>query len=308
MRTFISILCLLVFYCGTCFASPELIIEPNRGRAPLLNAITHANSSVNVAMYGITDESFINAFIQAKNQHKQVRILLQKQPYKTQDENKFAITKLMAANIPLQWPSEQFQLIHQKTFLLDQREAIVMTLNLTHSSFKNERNFALIITDPALVTEIQQVFNADWQHQSITVHQADLIWSPDNSRAKLLHLIHQAQSDIQIYAEEVRDYEIVGALAQAARAGVHVKILTSMQPDSRSKKLAYLTRAGVEIHFSQTYLIHAKTMSIDHATAVIGSINLTQSSLDNNRELAVITHDHDVIRLLDKTFDGDWSG
>ncbi len=47
-----------------------------------------------------------------------------------------------------------------------------MTFNLTHAAFSQthhrERNFALLITEPSMVQEIQAVFNADWQHQAVT--------------------------------------------------------------------------------------------------------------------------------------------
>ena len=53
-------------------------------------------------------------------------------------------------------------------------------------------------------------------------------------------------------------------------------------------------------------MIHAKVFIIDNEKAVIGSINLTRASLDDNRELAVITEDPTVLKQLIHTFDQDW--
>lgn len=290
-----------------CFAAEQLIIEPDNGRAPLLQAIATAHSAVDVAMYGFTDKPFIQSFIAAKNQHKSVRILLQEYPYQAEDENSRAITALQAAQVPLRWPDKRFRYLHQKTFLLDHRAAIVMTFNLTYSSFSKERNFALVVTDPAMVQEIQAVFTADWQHQPIQVHQPGLIWSPDNSRAKLLAFIRETKGTLDVYAESVSDYEIVGALAEAARKKVRVRLLLSTPKQSVQKgKWRYLQRAGVRMRFSRDYIIHAKTWSRDNMAAVIGSINLTKTSLDENRELSVITQDRGVIRQLNTTFEQDW--
>ncbi|MEO8401769.1 MAG: phospholipase D-like domain-containing protein [Gammaproteobacteria bacterium] len=286
----------------------QLIIEPDAGRAPLLSAIKNAQSSVNLVLYGFTDNNFIAALIAAKNQGKNVQVLLEPTPYKAENENTNAIQQFRIAKVNLEWPNKFFKLTHQKTFIIDQKYAIVMTFNLTNSSFSRERNFALLLTDPAMVQEISQVFSADWMHKIISVNQPNLVWSPNNSREKILAFIQSATSDIKIYAQDISDYRVVGALAKAARLGRRVEILTSIYPQqSPNKKLAYLQNAGVIIHNSNHYLIHAKVILIDHKRALLGSINLTKPSLDDNRELSVITEDAEVINQLDDTFAHDWS-
>ncbi len=301
------IFCFLFFIHGTCFCShSELIIEPEQGTYPLLHAVDTARRSVNLVMYGFTDLEFVSALSQAKNKGKTIQVLLQHYPYKATDENTAAIEALLKSNVLLKWPSDHFQLTHQKTFLMDDGTAIVMTFNLTHSSFKNERNFALIIHDADDVKEIQNVFNADWQHKQTEVHQENLIWSPENSREKILSLIQHAQSDIRIYAESLTDYEVIGALARAARKGVKVTLLTSVNTEkSSNKKFAFLQRAGVQIVVSQHYYIHAKALIIDNQIAMLGSINFTRESLDKNRELSVVTHDPVIIKQLQQTYDLD---
>jgi cardiolipin synthase len=292
-------LCILI----PAFANPELLIEPNQGAAPLLNAITSAKQSIDLVMYGLTDLEFVSALKQAMNYKKRVRVLLQHYPYKADGENEKAIAALQQEHIPLAWPSDDFQLTHQKTFILDHQTALILTFNLTHSSFKNERNFALKIDDPLEVTEIQTVFNADWQHQRISVHEANLIWSPDNSREKIMTLIANARNELHVYAESISDYGVIGALAKAARRGVSVYVLTSTHDQtSPNKKFAYLQRAGVHIIISKHYYIHAKAMIIDNQTAMLGSINFTKASIDKNRELSVITHDAAVISALQTLF------
>lgn len=302
---FIYLFCLLS---APSFADQELIIEPDMGREPLLRAIAGAQSSVDMVMYGLTDLAFVNALMDAKQHGKTIRVLLQHYPYKADDENLKAIKALQADKINLVWPDGDFKLTHQKTFLLDRQTAIVMTFNLTHSTFKNERNFALVVHDPELTQEIQHVFDADWQHKTIKPQQVQLVWSPDNSRGKLLGLIRSAKSSLKIYAEGLNDYETVGALAKAARNGVQVEILTSLprNNDRPSKKWEYLRHAGVIIRYDDEYVIHAKVIIVDHEAAVLGSINLTRASINDNRELSVMTHDTNVVKQLEAIFERDW--
>src|SRR5437763_8266247 len=115
MYKFILILFLLFFTHP--LLADDLIIEPDAGRAPILSAIQHAKSSIALVMYGMTDEHFTKALIDAKNQGKLVQILLESEPYKASDENNNAKQKLQSAHVDLRWPDKQFKLTHQKTFL-----------------------------------------------------------------------------------------------------------------------------------------------------------------------------------------------
>lgn len=301
---------LFIFFLSFIFVTlsfaDRLIVEPDAGRDPLLTEIKKAKSSVDLVMYGFTDGALLNALIEAKKSGKNVQVLLEPTPYKAEGENAFAIKRLQSAHVNLQWPSDKFKLTHQKTFLIDKHSAIVMTFNLTHSTFKNERNFALILDNPVMVNEINQIFMADWQHKHIDVNNPNLIWSPNNSRKKIIDFIRSANSDIKIYAQDLSDYQMIGALANAAREGKTVEILMRAPKNKRNKKLAYLRKAGVTIHFSKNYIIHAKVIIIDHKQAMLGSINLTQASINSNRELSVITKDPQVITTLTHTFEHDY--
>ncbi len=296
-----AILC--ISFSTLCLAD-TLIIEPDAGQTPLLNAIHHAESSIDVAMYGFTDKTFMKALAAESASGKKIRILLQRMPYKASHENDSAIHFFEKTPISLKWPDDTFRYFHQKTFLFDRSRAFVMTFNLTHSSFFTERNFALEITDPALVNEIQNVFDADRAHHAVSVRQSRLIWSPDNSRIKLSKIIQNAKTHILVETESLSDDNIIGLLAKAAEKHISVDVLLSSQP--REGIIHYLTKAGVVIHQSHHYIIHAKIMIIDNAQAVIGSINLTKPSLDDNRELSVITTDKKVIDALAETFQKDW--
>jgi cardiolipin synthase len=307
MKRLIYAIPTLFFFMTLCHAE-KLIIEPEMGREPVLSVINHAKTSVDVVMYGFTDPAFMTALSNAKNSGKQVQVLLEKTPYKNEQENATAIQFLQQANINLKWSNPEFKLTHQKTMIIDHHDALIMTFNFTKSTFKNERNFGLLIDDPAMVSEIENVFHADWDYKNIAVHSPNLVWSPTNSREKLLQFIQQAKSSIEIYAQSVTDYKTIGALAHAAKNGIKVEIITSSKPDGKSKKLDYLIHSGVTIHYSNHYYIHAKVIIIDHHLAMLGSMNLTAASIDKNRELSVITQNQDVIQQLEKTFSNDLNG
>ncbi len=302
MLRLLNLLLLLFVSCATW--ADQLIIEPDMGRKPIIDAIACAQQSVKLTMYGMTDKEILNAILQQKIRGKTIQVILEQSPYKTENENGNAIQALNANNIDWRGSIPNMRLIHQKTLLIDGREAIVMTFNFTRSTFNKERNFALIIDDPARVQGINTVFSADWSQKPVVNANPDLIYSPDDSREKLSTLINHAKKSIKIYAQNISDYKIIGMLAKAARSGVDVQIISSEK--MRERQADYLQRAGVIVHKNDQYIIHAKVFIIDDELAVLGSINLTKASLDSNRELSVITRDRSVIKALDDVFVKDW--
>lgn len=308
MINIIRTLACLIFFCvSTAFATEQLITEPDMGREPILAMMNNAKSSIKLVIYGLTDKQFINALINAKDQGKNVQVLLEPSPYLAQAENNYAKQTLRANDFDLQLPNPDYKLTHQKTLVIDQNTAVIMTFNFTNATFKKERNFALIITDPDEIQEIQRVFSADWQHIAVTVNNPNLVWSPNNSREKILDFINNAHQSIKIYAEGLSDSQVIGALAKAAHSGVRVEVLMSKESHRSQKKSVYLADAGVQVRISKQYMIHAKVILIDDKRALLGSINLTKPSMDSNRELSIITASENIVQTLNQTFDADWA-
>jgi cardiolipin synthase len=295
----------ILFLSTNVFASEKLIIEPDMGRAPVLTMISQAKNSLDLVMYGFTDKKILDQLIQAKKHGTKINILLEPHPYKNENENQWATTKLKNAQINLFNSNSHFDLTHQKTLISDQRQAMIMTFNFTKSAFDNQRNFALVIDDPTEIKEILSVINTDTQQKNSTVSSPNLIWSPDNSRQKILDLIHQAQHEIKIYAQDISDYQLIGALAKAARSGKSVQVITNQPKPKLARKMAFLKKSGVDIFVSQDYFIHAKVILIDQKIAMLGSINFSKASLEKNRELSIITHDANVLKELLNTFKKD---
>lgn len=296
------IIAITLFITSLAYAD-ELLIEPDAGRKPILDIIQQAHHSIDLVMYGFTDQQFANALIQQKENGKTIKMILEENPYKNENQNKKIIAKLLHHQIDWQGSIPPFRLIHQKTLVIDNQKAVVMTFNFTHSAFKNQRNFALIIDDPKRVREIKSVFLADWNHQTFISPHPELIFSPDHSREKILEAISHAKKNVKIYAQNINDYELIGTLAKLARKGILVEILTSSK--LRDKQAHYLQKAGVNIYYSQKMVIHAKVFIIDQQKAILGSINLTRASFNDNRELSVQTEDKKVIKELTHTFDRD---
>ncbi len=302
---------LLIFLCllNTTALAEQLIIEPDMGREPVLTQLNNARQSVHLVMYGFTDDTLFNAFLTQKQRGRSLKVILERSPFRNENENNRIITLFKQHHIDWQGSIPDMRLIHQKTLIIDGKKALVMTFNFTRSAFDDKkshpaRNFGLLIDDAKTVNDIETIFSADWNHVPAHISNPNLIYSPDNSRNDLLQHINRAQQSIKMYAQQLSDYEIIAALSNAARRGIKVEVLMAAKLNDKQKN--FLATAGVNVQRSTHYYIHAKVFIIDNKTAIIGSINMSRASLDDNRELSVVTHHPATISALAKTFLHDW--
>ncbi|MFN3235204.1 MAG: phospholipase D-like domain-containing protein [Gammaproteobacteria bacterium] len=301
------IVILLICFSSIAFAEQSLIIEPNMGRTPLLNAINNAQYSIDLVIYGFTDKTLEDALINAHKRGVIVNVILQNHPYKAHSENLPAYFHLRKNGVNVRWSNPEYNLTHQKTMLVDDKDAYIMTFNFTYDTFKSERNFAYKTEDTDTTQNIKNVFDDDWLHQKTYPKGEALVWSPNNSESKLLSLINHAQNYIDVYAQSISDYRFIGDLERAARRGVDVTVLLPKKALAKEKNtLAYLCDNGVHVYLSNAYYIHAKGLLIDFPSdsqkAYIGSTNFTYTGLHNNRELGIIFTDFVAMQNFKHTF------
>lgn len=53
--------------------------------------------------------------------------------------------------------------------------------------------------------------------------------------------------------------------------------------------------------------LHTKNILVDGSILIHGSMNLSQNSLDNNREIGIMIDDPDVIDTFARQFEKDWN-
>jgi hypothetical protein len=208
------------------YSDLSLITEPGPGDRPFLQAVQSAKSSVDLVMYELSDPSFERALVSAERRGVQVRVLLNGGYYGGgSSANKAAYSYLKANGVPVRWSPSRFALTHQKTLVVDDKTAYIMTLNLVEEDYSTSRDFAVADTNSQDVSAIETTFTADWNNQSIKPSDgADLVWSPGALGAQL-SLINSAKHTLEIYNEEMGDSTVTSALEAAARRGVDVKIV-----------------------------------------------------------------------------------
>lgn len=279
-----------------------IFVEPDDGRAPILDELAAARESIALQVYLLSDEEIIAALEDAAARGLRVRVMLEEHPFGGAGGQPAIAARLQRAGIDVRWGDPVFRFSHIKTFVIDDRVAIIMNLNLTESAFTGNRELAVITTRPEDVAQAAAIFEADWERTGADP-AGPLVVSPTNSRAELLALIDRARTTLDVYAEVVRDDELLGAMVEAVERGVTVRLVMSGDAeDSNARDRAKLAAAGIQVYLNNEVYIHAKMFLADGSELFIGSQNLTATSLDQNRELGLILRDAGSIERASRVF------
>lgn len=195
MRRFLVLLWLL----SLALAAPRLVVEPEDGVKPLLDLIASAREEILVKMYLWTPSRMdvVEALGEAARRGVRVRVLLEREPSGGRVDPRSS-RPLKRGGGGQAHHALPLRLRARKSLVVDRKRAWVGTMNLTGSSFAANREYALILDDPAQVAEIAKVFEADWEGERLDLSQALLVWAPSrvlggvkegNARETLLALI-----------------------------------------------------------------------------------------------------------------------
>ena len=288
----------------------QLLVFPEDNDQQLFTRIAGARKRVLMTMYLITDLRIVDALAAAKGRGADVRALVEPNVFGSADSNKAALDKLTAAGIETRRSSPAFRLTHQKSFVVDDT-AIILTPNITRSAFKSNREFGSIHGDAADVNDMVAQFDADWNRTQFQPRSEQLVWSPNNSRARWVALIRSAKTSLALYAETAADRGIALELVSAAKRGVAVRLMISPDKDPakdpNKEGLDELQRGAVKVRYLKSHFVHAKIIVSDDAMAFLGSVNISSASLDLNRELGLMFDDREAVLRVMKTFENDWS-
>lgn len=133
-------------------------------------------------------------------------------------------------------------------------------------------------------------------------------------RGMYLEAIDRAHHTIDITAAYfIPDRDILGALLEASRRGVRVRILVPkvsnhVVTDWLSRGFyGRLLRGGVEIHRYTNHMVHAKTATIDGQWTTIGTANIDRLSLTGNYEINLEILDAGLAQGMYEIFTADLS-
>jgi hypothetical protein len=303
--------------------------ETDNSVTPLYALVNNAQKTIDMTMYALEDTSFSADLVAACNRGVKVRVILDQNDEKSGDTP--AYNQLNGVtNCSAVWANKAFQVTHQKSIILDGTQVAIMSLNLQSQYYSTTRDFALLENDPIDIAAIQATFNADYAAGTPSSGVAgvsdytyqpgagdDLIWSPTTAEAAMVGIINGATKTLLVENEELANSAsyVVTAIENACTRGVTVHVAMVNQSSYQANFKA-LENAGCGVHVypnTQTgFYIHAKAVVADYGLSTqhvyMGSINYSNASMTQNRELGVYISDPTSVQSLNATMTADYAG
>jgi cardiolipin synthase A/B len=298
-------------------SSLTLFVQPNDGRASVVDLLNNAQTSIDLMIYLLSDRDVITALKNAVLRNVAVRVLLEQNPCCSNDNSmqRALFSDLQAARIQVQWTNPAFRLTHAKMAVVDGATALIMSQNLTKSSFTSNREASIVDREPADVEALAALFAADWSRTAYTPTNPNLVIANANARQRLMTLINGAAKSLAVESEEMQDPAIIDALIAAQKRGVSVRYIgptaasgtSAPQRDDNAPGRKRLEGGGAGVRLLAAPYVHTKTVVADGTVAFVGSENFSASSLDTNREIGLLTTDAAIITRLTSVFAKDWA-
>jgi phosphatidylserine/phosphatidylglycerophosphate/cardiolipin synthase-like enzyme len=273
--------------------SDQFLVLPDDSMIPLLAALAAAQQTIDIYVFTLSNPDILAALREAVARGVRVRAVVDPAPSENAAAGHAAMRALNEANVQVRPRPSYFERVHAKSFVVDGAHALVSSINFL-DDWMHTRDHGVLTSNPVVVQGIMQTFAADWAAiPDDSVPAPPLVLSPPNSRATLADLIDGAQASLFLEEEQITDDAMVDLLAARSNAGVAVQIVTNaLQTKNRPCLETLQARAPqVQVRYSTQLWLHTKLVIADERRMLVGSVNLTPTSLDKRREVSMLVDD-----------------
>ena len=197
--------------------------------------------------------------------------------------------------------------LHAKTAVVDGREAILTTANVTRSGFASPGEVCIVDENPADVL----AFCSAIAGQTSNASDSRVIAGPGNEVRTAIESLLETNNDLRIASEDLSDERTICALI-ARRLACHCdRVLVNtngLLSAAQRRTICRLSHAGVAVRSPHNDYMHEKYVD-DGDRIYVGSANLTRNGLDEGCEIGLVAQATDFgagAALLREDFDAMW--
>jgi phosphatidylserine/phosphatidylglycerophosphate/cardiolipin synthase-like enzyme len=273
----------------------DLIIQPDDGLAPLLQAVRHAKTKIDILIFRFDRPELEKAMEAAVARGVVVRALIAHTNRGGEKSLRKLELKMLAAGVIVARTSGEFARYHGKMMIVDD-EVYVLGFNYTKLDIGKSRSLGIVTKDPKLLKEAAALFEADCTRQAYACTHDRLVVSPESSRKILKEFIEGAKKQLLIYDAKISDRAMLKALQARAKDGVDIRVLGKVAKSG----------AGLDARKVPGLRLHVRGMVRDGSAAFVGSQSLRKLELDGRREVGVIVSDTAIAKRMLELFESDW--
>ena len=139
----------------------------------------------------------------------------------------------------------------------------------------------------------------------VNINQNHVYFFPkqaDEAKDKIVELIASSKDSIKISMYNFSYKKFAKELAQASKKGVKIQVILDEKKVKEDNDIyKYLKDNDIEIIISKKKL-HTKIAIFDNKVALIGSVNWTKESFEENYESMLISNNKEIISDIDNFF------
>lgn len=264
----------------------RIVIAPADRRAAILDLIRAARRRLILSVFRCDDFAVLDALVDALGRGVRVEVLLTGRAKGGRKRLQELWALLDTSGARLHRYADPVVKYHAKYVVADKGPALVASLNFTRRCFERTCDFLLVTHDPAVVSGLQRLFDADCHAPGRALPprlSPRLIIGPERARDQFTGIVDAARRSIRIIDPKLTDPAMRTLLDAKRHAGLTV-----------------VTLGGTELAGS---VAHGKMMIIDEQTAVIGSLSLSALHLGFRREVSIVTRDRAAVAGLNTFFE-----
>lgn len=271
--------------------------------ARCLELLEQAQATVDVAQYNIRNERFFQKLDELRARGVRVRIVVDaknaENPWNTLDD------AFEAAGFELRRyrnTASTYAIMHHKFTVIDGQVVLSGSYNWNGTAqLVNDENM-VVLRDPALAAAYEQEFAELWGEAAEAPGVgggpgAEVLFSPeDRPRDAIVAAIRAARTRVRVAVFTFKDRDVARALADAARAGVEVTLLTERKQADTTGEDERVAQAGgrviVAANTSSPFsAMHHKFCVIDDELVITGACNWTWTAFTNSNEDVLLLRD-----------------
>jgi cardiolipin synthase len=275
----------------------KIIVQPEAGTLPVLDAIKHARKSVDILIFRLDLAEVSAALAAAVRRGVAVRALIAHTNSGGEKGLRKLELRLLEAGITVARTATDLVRYHGKMMIVDARVLHLYGFNFTWIDMTRSRSFGVVTRNKRFVGEALKLFEADCARHPYSPGCDRFVVSPENARERLTSFIAGAKSQLLIYDPKLGDVTILRLLAERSRAGVDVRIIGKLES----------SRQAVSAEKYPGKRLHVRAIIRDGNRAFLGSQSLRKVELERRREIGLIVDDQSVVEILQRVFEEDWA-
>jgi phosphatidylserine/phosphatidylglycerophosphate/cardiolipin synthase-like enzyme len=273
----------------------KLIIQPEEGLTPILQAVKRARRSIDIVIFRFDRPELEKALGAAVARGVVVRALIAHTNRGGEKNLRKLELRLLGAGVTVARTADDLTRYHGKMMIVDDT-VHVLGFNYTRLDIEKSRSFGVVTSDKRLVKEAASLFHADATRQPYSPGHERFVVSPESARRMLARYLDEARRQLLIYNIKLSDRMMLRTLAERQKAGVEIRVIGKLEK----------AMPGIEARKLATMRLHVRAIVRDGSTAFVGSQNLRKLELDGRREVGVIVTDARIARKIQSVFEADW--